>query len=78
MALKSERQQYAIYCHCDRGPVFGGGLDLKVSNNANTNTLSYSQFLGNTYECPPGQQDTFFTGSRNFTVTDYEVFGLHT
>ncbi|XP_078350446.1 uncharacterized protein LOC144635232 [Oculina patagonica] len=75
MPLKSQQQQYGIYCDCSCGPTFGGGHDLYISDNANTNTSSYST-LGNTYECPPGQQDTFFTDGRYFTVTNYEVFAL--
>ena len=68
----------AILCHSSKyGPTFGAGCDLFISNNANTNTSSYSR-LGCTYERPSGQQQTFFTESKNFTVTDYEVFGLHT
>ena len=74
MPLKA---QEAIFCHSSWGPGFGGGTDLWISDNTNINTESYS-YLGNTYELPPGQQNTFFTGSNSFTVTDYEVFGLHT
>ena len=78
MPLKTQQQQrHAILCHPDYGPAFGGGHDLYISNNANENTSS-SSYLGRTYERPPARQDTFFTGSANFTVTDYEVFGLHT
>ena len=77
MPLKTQRQQHAIHCHPGNGPVFGAGFDLAISGDANTTTLSDS-FLGHTYEGPPGQQQTFFTGSTYFTVTDYEVFGLHT
>ena len=76
MPLMTHQQQYAMRCNSSRGPVFGAGPDLIISNNANTDTSSYSR-LGHTYECPPGQQQTFFTGSTQFTVTDYEVFGLH-
>jgi len=76
MSLKTEREQSAICCSSGYGPVFGGGNDLRISDDANTNTESYSN-LGFAYERPPGQQATFFTGRNNFTVTDYEVFGLH-
>ncbi|KAL9954735.1 hypothetical protein ACROYT_G042308 [Oculina patagonica] len=77
MPLKSQQQQNAICCGRLNGPTFGFGHDLHISDNANTNTTSYSN-LGHSYECPSGQQDTFFTGNRYFTVTDYEVFGHHT
>ncbi|KAL9954723.1 hypothetical protein ACROYT_G042296 [Oculina patagonica] len=75
MRLRNERQQYAISFHSSRGPTFGAGFDLLISDNANTNISSYSN-LGDTYECPPGQQSTFFTGGPSFTVTNYEVFAL--
>ncbi|KAL9954724.1 hypothetical protein ACROYT_G042297 [Oculina patagonica] len=77
MPLKSQVQQQAIYCHSSYGPTFGGGHDLHISNDASTNTSSRSN-LGDTYKCPPGQQRTFFTGVTNFTVTNYEVFGIST
>ena len=77
MPLKTQQQQHAIFCYSGHGPAFGAGKDLFISNNANTKTSSYSD-LGVTYERLPEQQKTFFTGSNPFTVTDYEVFGLHT
>ena len=77
MPLKTQRQQTAIYFHSGYGPVFGAGNDLAICSDANTNALSCSS-LGHTYERPPGQQATFFSGGTFFTVKDYEVFGLHT
>lgn len=59
----------------DCGPEFGGGHDLYISNNANTNMTSFSR-LGSSYQCRPGQQETFLTGDEYFIVTDYEIFGL--
>ena len=76
LLLKSDRQENAIYSSSSYGPSFGGGADLEIKDYANTNASSYSK-LGHTYKCPPGQTYTFFAGGRNFTVTDYEVFGLH-
>ena len=70
-----KNQQNAIYCNSDRGPTFGGGHDIYISTNANSSGSSYSN-LGHTYQLPTGQQNTFFTGARNFNVTDYEVFGI--
>ena len=70
-----KNQQYGIYCNSDYGPTFGGGHDLHISNNANISGASYSD-LGHTYQLPAGQQNAFFTGTRNFNVTDYEVFGF--
>lgn len=71
----TKNQQHAIYCDGGYGPSFGGGYDLHISGNANSGTTSYSG-LGWSYECPSEQQSTFFTGARNFPVTDYEVFGF--
>lgn len=76
MLLFHNNHRFAIFCHSSNGPIFGGGHDLKISNNANGTTESYSN-LGNSYQCPTGHLSTFFTGAQNFTVTDYEVFGIH-
>ena len=69
------KRQNAIYCKSDCGPTFGRGHDLHISNNADTSDKSYSN-LGITYELPTGQQNKIFTGTRNFKVTDFEVFGI--
>ena len=74
MSLIAGKEGRGILCNSSYGPVFGGGSDLYISNNANTS--SSGGRLGNTYQLPPGQRRTFFTGAPNFTVTDYEVFGL--
>ena len=70
-----KNQQYAIYCDSSYGPTFGDGHDLHISNDANTSSFSESN-LGYSYQLPTGQQSTFFTGAKNFNVTDYEVFGI--
>jgi len=76
LPLVTGEEQFAIYCNSRYGPTFGRWHDLCISGNANTNTSSYSE-LGTSYQRPPGQQNTFFTGAKNFTVTDYEVFSLN-
>ena len=62
------------------GPAFGlrqedkfWRYDLLISGNANVRTSS-SESLGSTYQCPEGYKGTFFTGKRNFMVSNYEVF----
>ena len=73
--------EYALRHNSDYGPTFGGGHDLKISNNANSNTDSYTRF-GCTYQPPPGYTynaantkallaDTFY-----FTPSEVEVFYL--
>ena len=70
---------YAIHCHSSCGARFGGGCDLHIVNNANTNQSSGSN-LGDTYQAPAGYQygtpqtQSLFAGSRNFTPTEIEVF----
>ena len=45
----------AIYCNPSYGAVFGGGHDLVIADNANTNQNSNIN-LGNTYQPPAGYQ----------------------
>ena len=70
---------YAIHCNYTFGAIFGGGHDLLIDNNANSNQSSCSN-LGNTYQPPPGyqrgtqQNRELFAGSHSFTPTEVEVF----
>ena len=74
LSLITGNEEHGILCSRSYGPVFGVGNDLRISNAANT-SFSCST-LGHTYQLPPGQRSTFFTGDESFIVTDYEVFGL--
>jgi hypothetical protein len=71
--VKPGRVQYAIYCNPNYGPTFGGGNDVHISDNANGNQESYSNF-GHSYQPPPGTADSVLAGSYNFTPTEIEVF----
>ena len=77
--IKQEQHQYAIYCCADYGPTFGGGHDLHISNNANTNQKSYTK-LNHTYQPPtdyaPGEDKTLnlLAGAYKFTPDEIEVF----
>ena len=74
LSLITGKEEGGISCNSGCGPMFGDGNDLWIGNNANTSpSLS---IIGDTYQLPPGQQSTFFTGPSKFIVTDYEVFGL--
>ena len=57
------------------GPTFGGYNDLYIGSDANNNSSSSSN-LGHTYELPPGQTNTFLVGSKNFKVSEIEVFQI--
>ena len=70
---------YAIYRGSGFGPTFGGGYDIYISNNANSNTYSYTNFGEyNEYSVPSAVQDecTILAGTRNFTPDEVEVFYL--
>ena len=68
---------YAIYKYQSYGPTFGGGHNIYIANNANSNTNSYTS-LGGSYSVPSGVQDpnTILAGSFKFTPDEVEVFYL--
>ena len=75
MPLIDGKEGNAIYCHNSRGPVFGAGHDLCVPDSPHSYNCSVN--LGNTYQCPEGQNgNLFLTGSQNFVVNEMEVFVL--
>jgi hypothetical protein len=75
--LKEDRKQCAIYSFPSRGPIFGGGCDLFVSDNCDANNKSYTRGFGDTYENTTKLDGrTFFTGDRNFVVKEIEVFEI--
>ncbi|KAL9954732.1 hypothetical protein ACROYT_G042305 [Oculina patagonica] len=67
-----------FFCDSSLGPTFGGNRDLQVISRNENKSLSGYSHLGFSFDVPPGQQATFLAGAKTFTVTDYEVFGLHT
>ena len=70
-------QQHAIYRTSGYGPTFGGGSDIYIADNANSNTNSYTNF-GWSYSVPSGVQDkrTILAGTYKFTPDEVEVFYL--
>ena len=67
----------AIYRSPSYGLTFGGGHDISIKNNANSNTNSYTSF-GNSYSVPSGVQDrrTILAGTYSFSPDEVEVFYL--
>jgi hypothetical protein len=61
--LKIANAAYTIYGHENYGPIFGGGHDLYIVNNANTVVGSYS-ILNHSYEDPTGKGNTLFAGQQ--------------
>ena len=67
----------AIYRWPSYGPTFGGGHNIYIANNANSNTKSHTYF-GDSYSVPSGVQDktTILAGTYKFTPDEVEVFYL--
>ena len=72
--------RHSIFDHSSFGPTFGGGHDLYISNNCNSNTISYSN-LGHSFRGPPYQYGStqakkFLSGNYNFQVSEIEVWKI--
>eukprot|EP00466_Bigelowiella_natans_P011718 jgi/Bigna1/42525/e_gw1.65.80.1 len=64
-----------IYCHSGYGPIFGSGHGLCIASDCNTNTSSYSKLTGrHNFEAPPECGLAYFAGSRNFKVSEIEIY----
>ena len=74
--IKEDQYQYAANGHSNHGPRFGGGTDIFISSNPNENDSSYVNPSSYTY---PSDVDksTFLVGSRNFRVSELEVFSVN-
>ena len=74
----------SIVCDSKYGPTFQAlqaalprKSYLHISDNANVSLSSHSRLHGK-FSCPEGKPgELFFTGTKNFTVDDYEVFELY-
>ncbi|XP_068752362.1 serine-enriched protein-like [Montipora capricornis] len=66
--------KYATLHHPRYGPMFGAGADLCISDECNERPDSYSN-LPHSYDGPQASS-SLLMGDYNFTVKDYEVFGL--
>ena len=74
-----QNNRYSIYTTSNHGPIFGGGHDICIVNNARFSTSSYSNF-GYTYRPPYGYSysgsntQSLLAGSYKFKPTEVEVF----
>jgi len=75
--IKQGSKSSAIYGGQSYGPTFGGGHDLRIADNANQNTHSYTNF-GNSYSLPNGVTDrsNILAGTSPFSPDEVEVFYL--
>jgi hypothetical protein len=75
--LKDENTPYAIYTYNSYGPTFGS-FDIYISNDAASNTYSYTSF-NIYYPVPSGQvsdTSTILAGTYNFQPSEIEVFHM--
>ena len=77
-SLKTTATGYAIYNSPNCGPIFGGGPDIYINNEANINSFSHSNIGESYYNAlyTKGDADSQarFSGGRFFRVKDYEVW----
>ena len=76
--MKSSHYSGATASGIGFGPTFGTGSDLYISNNAGSNSNSFTH-CGVSYPLPTGyfasgSSCRFYAGSYKFTLTDVEVF----
>lgn len=69
----------AIYNSNSYGPTFGGGHDIRITDNSNINSNSLSN-LGYSYDSlytyGTNEARSFLAGSYNFQVREIEVFQI--
>jgi hypothetical protein len=73
--LNPDKTGNAVNHTSSHGPTFGGGHDIHLANASNSNKSSYSNFP-TAYTDTTGKGNATFTGARNFTTSDIEVFKL--
>ena len=64
----------AMYGGPGYGPLFGGGNDLRITSDGRS---SYTNFP-NSYTDTLGRGKATFTGAKDFTPEDYEVWAAAT
>ncbi len=67
--------QHAMRCHSNCGPAFGGGGDLVLHNGGDA-AQSRTNFP-NSYTDTLGRGHATFTGAKDFTPKDYEVWAVN-
>ena len=83
MRINHKKCSNVIFDHYYYGTIFGGGHDLCIKSDSNNNRNSLSN-LGNTYELPPGQTNTFLVVTKKskyqrlrcFVSFDNSYFGV--
>ena len=75
--LKGQNTPYAIYTGNSYGPTFGNSHDIYISNDAASNTNSYTNF-NSYYQAPSGvsSTSTILAGTYQFQPSEVEVFHI--
>ncbi|CAF0959568.1 unnamed protein product [Adineta steineri] len=73
--IMSDLATRAIYNYSGYGPMFGGGPDICIYNNSNSNNFMCSIFPWS-YDDSTGYDNNTFTGAENFTISEIEVYKL--
>jgi hypothetical protein len=75
--LKDQNAPYAIETRNSYGPTFGNGHDIYISNDAASNTNSYTYF-NSFYQAPSGvsSTSTILAGTYTFQPSEVEVFHI--
>ena len=64
-----------MYCNPNYGPTFGGGHDIVIFDGGDA-AQSYTSFPSS-YADTLGRGNATFTGARDFTPADYEVWAVN-
>ncbi|CAF3336255.1 unnamed protein product [Rotaria socialis] len=73
--IDTSKTVYTVNHTSGYGPTFGGGHDIHLAHANDANNSSYTNFPY-TYLDTTGKGNNTFTGARNFTTSDIEVFKL--
>jgi hypothetical protein len=78
MKVDPNQHEWAFCCHSEYGPIFGGGHDIYIDDNANKAMKNYSN-LGHTYKHPQyeyktNEAETFLAGKFQFRLDEIEVY----
>jgi len=66
---------HAMYCYSAHGPAFGGNHDLCIHPGGDAGQ-SYTHVSNVYYTDTLGRGAATFTGARNYTAEDYEVWAV--
>jgi hypothetical protein len=73
--IQTDKTGYAVNHSSNYAPTFGGGHDISSANASNANNSSYANFPFS-YTDTTGKGNATFTGAKNFTTSDIEVYKL--